>query len=75
MRLEVGKSYLTRHGRTIKIDKEAWKGVFEGHYKNDQLTKDTNRNWDRFLKDGRCWSFLTFEGELFFPDRDIIMEK
>jgi len=30
MKLEIGKTYLTKHGRFVKIKEEPWEGIFNG---------------------------------------------
>ena len=71
MKLELGKTYLTKHGRFVKIDSEPWKEVFNGEYEQDGRGAYIS---DRWLEDGRCWNYLFPSNEFYIPENDIIME-
>ena len=37
MKLEIGKTYLTKHGRFAKIKEEPWEGIFNGKMVNPNV--------------------------------------
>ena len=70
MKLEIGKTYLTKHGRFVKIKEEPWEGIFNGEYEKDGRDDFTSR----WKTDGRAWNFLFMSGEFYTPEHNILME-
>jgi len=70
MKLEIGKVYLTKHGRFVKLTSEPWEGIFNGEYDND----GRGDKYGRWMEDGRRWDFLTFKGDFYIPEHNILME-
>ena len=58
MKIEINKTYLTKHGRFVKMVCEPWSGVFNGEYEED----------------GKAWNVFFTMGGVYFPEHDIIME-
>ena len=73
MKIEIGKTYLTRNGRFVKLDCQPWAGVFNGDYENDGRYKGFGTDCGRWKEDGRAWNFYNFSGEFYIPEEDIIM--
>jgi hypothetical protein len=71
MKIEVGKTYFTKHSRFVKITLEPWKEVFNGEYEQDGRG---NYDGDRWLEDGKCWNYIFPSTEFHIPEKDIIME-
>lgn len=74
MKLELGKAYLTKHGRFVTLTSEPWEGIFNGDYEEDGRHKGFGSDYGRWKVDGKAWNFLTFHGEFYTPEHDIIME-
>lgn len=74
MKLEIGKTYLTKHGRFAIIDMEPWVGVFNGNYEDDGRHLGFGNDCDRWKSDEKCWNFIFLGREFFIPGHDIIME-
>lgn len=74
MKLELGKTYLTKHGRFVTLTFEPWKGIFNGDYEEDGRYKGFGNDCGRWKSDGRAWDFLNFSGEFYIPEHNIIME-
>lgn len=73
MKIEIGKTYLTRNGRFVKLDCQPWEGIFNGNYEDDGRHKGLGCDCGRWKEDGRAWNFLNFQGEFYIPEEDIIM--
>ena len=75
MKIEIGKTYLTKHGRFVRMDERILGSVFNGTYEKDGRHVSEYYDGDRFLEeDGRCWNYMFPHHELYYPDRDILME-
>lgn len=74
MVLEVGKTYLTKHGRFVKLDCQPWEGIFNGDYEEDGRNEGFGNTCGRWKIDGRAWDFLFMAGGFYTPEHDIIME-
>jgi len=70
MKLELEKTYLTKHGRFVKIVNQPWEGIFNGEYEKDGRDDFTSR----WKTDGRAWDFIFMSGEFYTPEHDILME-
>jgi len=75
MKIEIGKTYLTRNGRFIKIEKIVFEGVYWGEFEEDGR-KDTDLKdggtCERYEIDGKNWNYI-FMGDTFNnPKLDII---
>ena len=70
MKLEIGKTYLTKHGRFAKIKEEPWEGIFNGEYEKDGRDGFIGR----WKTDGRAWNFLFMSGEFYTPEHNVLME-
>jgi hypothetical protein len=70
MKLEIDKSYLTKHGRFVKLTSQPWENIFNGEYEND----GRGDMYGRWKEDGRRWDFLSFKGDFYIPEHDIVME-
>jgi len=64
MNLEVGKDYITRNGRPVKIFLEPWTGIYNGEYLDGKQPAS-----GRWKENGESWDTL------FDKDADIIMEN
>lgn len=73
MKLKVGKTYMTRHGRFVKLTSEPWEGIFNGEYELDGRKDSLSERYGRWTADCRRWDFLTFRGEFYLPEEDIFM--
>ena len=76
MILELGMTYLTKHGRFVKITDEPWAGVFNGQYEKDNRIDPKTpiyNEYGRWLSDGRAWNFIFPNHEFYFSEHDVIM--
>jgi hypothetical protein len=48
LEVQIGKTYLTKHGRFVKIVSEPWAGIFNGEYEED----GRGTPYGRWLTDG-----------------------
>jgi len=71
MKIEINKTYLTKHGRFVKMVCEPWPGVFNGEYEEDGRGGDMV---PRYKEDGKAWNVFFAMGGVYFPEHDIIME-
>ena len=74
MTIEINKTYLTKHGRFVKITNQPFEGVFNGEYEKDGRNEGVGNDCGRWLSNKRAWNFV-FPGNYFYTDEhDIIME-
>lgn len=75
MNIEVNKTYLTKHGRFVKMVNEPWEGIFNGEYEDDgRKANSITNDVGRWKVDGRAWDYLFLAGEFYTPTHDILME-
>lgn len=74
--IHIGKTYLTKNGRFVKITDQPWQGVFNGEYEEDGRKVESHiyGKFGRWLSDKRAWNFIFPGNEFYMPDCDIIME-
>ncbi len=70
MNLEVGKDYITRNGRPVKIFLEPWTGIYNGEYLDGKQPAS-----GRWKKNGESWIILFTGLRIIDKDADIIMEN
>jgi hypothetical protein len=71
MKIEINKTYLTKHGRFVKMVSMAWAGAFNGEYEEDGRGGDMV---PRYIEDGKALNVFFTMGGVYFPEHDIIME-
>jgi hypothetical protein len=72
MQVEIGKTYMTRNGRFVKLVYEPWKGVYNGEIEPDGRKESWITRW---TIDGICRDYLMHQKEpLTDEEHDIIME-
>lgn len=74
MNLEAGKTYLTKHGRFVKLDHQPWEGIFNGDYEQDGRNGGFGNDCGRWKSDGKAWNFFFPSYEFYTPEHNIIME-
>jgi hypothetical protein len=74
IKLEIGKSYLTRHGRFVTIVNEPWEGIYNGDYEKDGRQHGIWSDSGRWAENGRCWNFIFNFGSFYISEHDILME-
>lgn len=72
--INLGKTYLTKNGRFVKITDQPWQGVFNGEYEEDGRNEGVGNKYGRWLSDKRAWNFIFMAGNFYTPEHDIVME-
>lgn len=77
MEIETGKTYMTKNGRFIQIDKQVMKDIYMGEFERDgreDYRLNEGGTSERYEKNGKHWNYL-FPSQVFNdPNLDIIME-
>lgn len=73
-KIELGKTYLTKHGRFVKIYSQMQNDIFNGKYEEDGINETYRLDSSRWKTDGRAWGFIFMGPGFYTPEHNIIME-